>query len=154
MTVELLDYGPEDVVTIGVSWLTPMLELPTFTGGQVSNTRRAGDPLPFIHVNSIAGEESVEESDTDEVLSIHTLFRKGNGEASAILAFQDGWRAVHQRMLLLSQFLEDIALPGGRIATVDYCSVFSRPRTEEYGDDLILRKVGRYRIGLSYAKLL
>jgi hypothetical protein len=32
--------------------------------------------------------------------------------------------------------------------------VVSRPHEEEYGDDMILRKVGRYQLGLSYAKVV
>lgn len=153
MTAEILDYGPQDAVTIGVSWLTPLLTRPLFAGGAVANTRRAGDPLPFIWVNYMDGNENVDESTSDEVLSIHTLFPKGNGDAAAIRNFRDGADEVHRRMLLLAVYLEDVALPGGRVADIESVKVFTRPRTEEYGDEQILHKVARYQLGLSYAKL-
>lgn len=148
MTADLLDYGPDDIETIVISHLKPL----SMAGG-VTNIRRSGDPLPSILVNHIDGTECEEESVVDEVVSIHTLFPRANGDATAVRAFRDGAIRTHQRMLLLARDLVDVPLPGGRFADIEYVKVFSRPRTEPYGDDQILRKVGRYRIGLSYAKM-
>lgn len=148
MSVELLDEDVDDINTILVSWLSPLLAT-----GHVSYNRRAGDPLPFIWINHIDGEESIEESSVDELVSIHTLYPKDDGGATALRTFRDGARDTHRRMLLLGRELPDVALPGGRLATIDFCSVFSRPVTQEYGDEQILQKVGRYRVGLSYVKL-
>lgn len=148
MVAELLDEGIEDVEAIAISWLTPLL--PT---GQVGNIRRSGTALPFILVNAIPGPEDVECANADDVVSIHTLCDKNNGDAAAILAARNAADNTHRRMMLLARYLEDVALPGGRIATIDYVDCPMRPRWEEFGDDQILRKVGRYRIGLSYARM-
>jgi hypothetical protein len=148
VTAELLDVGPEDVETIVVTWLSGMLP-----AGQVANTRRSGDPLPFILVEYIDGKECVEESQVDDVVAVYRLDQKLNGDASAIRASRDGMSDVHTRMLQLARYLENIELPNGHAATVDYCDVFSRPKWSPYGDDQILRRVGEYRLGLSYAQL-
>lgn len=148
MSVELLDEDVDDVSTILTVWLTPLL-----VPGQVSYNRRAGDPLPFIWHNHLSGDENVEESSVIELVSIHYLHAKGDGGATVLKAFKDGAKLVHRRMLLLARELPDIELPDGRMATIDFCDVFSRPVTQEYGDEQILQKVGRYRLGLSYVKL-
>lgn len=148
MTAELLTYGPEDLETIGVTWNFAMLP-----AGQVANTRRSDDPLPFILVEYLDGKECMEGSYVDDVISIYYLSAKNNGDAASIRASIDGMSDVHQRMLLLGRYLEDVVLPNGQAASIDYCDVFSRPKWAPYGDDQILRRVGQYRLGLSYAKL-
>jgi hypothetical protein len=153
VTAELLDYGPDDVETILISHLKPMLTNPLFAGGNVANSRLAGDVLPFILVNHLDGEEDEDCGETDELVSVHTLFPKQSGSATARRNFRDGARDVHQRMLLLARYLVDVPLPSGRNADIDFVKVFKRPTNVDYGDAEILRKVGRYRIGLSYAKL-
>ena len=147
MTAELLDEGPDDVEVIVVQHLWDLLP-----EGQVSHSRLAGDPLPFIYVNHLGGEECDEESTVDELVSIHTLYPKGLGQ-SGKKAAAEAAAVTHRRMLLLARYLVDVPLPSGRNADIDYCDVAMRPRWEEYGDPNILRKVGRYRIGLSYVKL-
>lgn len=147
MSVELLDEGVEDSVAICVSWLKDL------EPGRVSNKRIPGAPLPAIWVVYIDGTENVEESTAEDLVSIHYLASKGDGGATAFRVAEAGARNVHQRMLLLGRYLEDVPLPGGRVANMDFCDVAKRPSWEEYGDEQILRKVGRYRIGLSYAKL-
>lgn len=138
---ELLDEGPDDVETVVISWLSPLR--------RTANTRRSGDPLPFTLVTHIAGEESVEESNADMVVSVHTLCDKSLGWVNARNEADD----THRRMLLLARYLEDVELADERYATIDYVDVFESPRWILYGDDQILRKVGSYRIGLSYVNV-
>lgn len=145
---EVLDEGVDDIVVVGVSWLAPLL-----APGSVRDTRPPGGPLPFILVEFVDGTEDVDCGWADDVIAVHYLAAKGNGDATATRLAKQGALEVHQRMLLLARYLEDVPLTGGRIATIDYCDVFTRPRWEPYGDDQILRKVGRYRLGLGYAKL-
>lgn len=147
MTAEVLDEGVDDDVAVGISWLKDLLP-----AGQVAETRRAGDDLPFIWVEHMDGTECIEESYADDVIVVNYLAARGNGDATALRVAREGAAEVHQRMLLLARYLEDVPLAGGRIASIDYCDVFTRPRWEPYGDDQILRKVGRYRLGLGYAK--
>jgi hypothetical protein len=148
VTAELLDVGPDDVETVCVSWLKPLQ-----ADGQVAHIRPLGAPLPFVLVHALPGNECVEEGTVDELVSIHTLCDKGDGSAAAIRAARDEADRTHRRMLLLATYLEDVPLPGGRTASIDYVDVSGRPAWKEYGDDQILRKVGTYRIGLSYAKM-
>lgn len=145
MTAELLDEDVDDAETVFVSWLTPLYDTPS----HVANTRRSGDPLPFVLVNHLDSNESVEESTSDALVSVHILTHKSAGE----VASRDEADRVHRRILLLARYLEDVDLAGGRTATIDFVSVFKRPRREPYGDDQILRRLGRYTIGLSYARI-
>ena len=138
MTAELLNEAPDDAEEVVIAWLTPLR--------RTAQTRRSGEPLPFTLVSHIAGEECPEEFYADDVVSVHTLCDKALGEDAA----KDEAEATHRRMLLLARYLPDVVLTDGRIATLDYVDVFARPRWEPYGDDQILRKVGRYRLGLSY----
>jgi hypothetical protein len=128
---EILDEGPDDIETIVVQWLSPLR--------RTTNTRRAGDPLPMTVVETVAGTESVEESTADPVVSVHTLVRKSLGEDNA----RDEMLKTHKRMLLLARNLEQFNL--------DYLKVFQYQRREPYGDDQIIRYVGRYQFGQSYA---
>lgn len=135
---EILNEAPDDAEEVVIAWLTPLR--------RSAQTRRSGDPLPFTLVTCVAGTECEEEFYADDVVSVHTLCDKALGEDNA----KDEADATHQRMLLLARYLPDVLLTDGRIATLDYVKVFQRPRWEPYGDDQILRKVGRYTLGLSY----
>lgn len=144
MTVaEVLDEDVDDAETVFISWLTPLYDTP----GHVANTRRAGDTLPFVLVNHLDSNESAEEFTVDALVSVHILTHKSAGE----VASRDEADKVHRRILLLARYLEDVDLAGGRTATIDYVDVAKRPRREPYGDDKILRRLGRYNLGLSYA---
>jgi hypothetical protein len=145
VTAELLDEDVDDAETVFVSWLTPLYSTPE----HVANTRRAGDPLPFVLINHLDSNENVEESTSDALVSAHILTHKSAGE----VASRDEANRVHRRILLLARYLEDVDLAGGRKATIDYVNVARRPKREAYGDDLILRRLGRYELGLSYAKV-
>lgn len=144
MGTEILDEGLEDGQIIAIAWLKDMQP------GRVRNTRDPDDPLPFILVEHLSTTENVEESTGEALVSVHTLCDKGLGYSAA----NGHATRTHQRMVLLSRYLEDVPLSGGRTATIDFVDVAMHPKWELYGDGTqILRKVGRYRIGLSYAKL-
>jgi len=141
---EVLDEAPDDAETVVVSWLKPLL-----ADGSVANSRRSGAALPFILVNHLASEETIEESSSEALVSVHVLTHKAAGEVES----RDQAAEMHRRMLLLGRYLEDIDLGGGRNATVDFVDVAEPPIRREYGDEQILRRVGRYNLGLSYAKV-
>lgn len=130
MVAELLNEGPPDIETLVVAWLQPLR--------RTTNTRRAGDPLPMTVVECTAGTENVDESYADPVVSVHTLCRKSLGEDNA----RDEKDKTHKRMLLLARYLEDYDF--------DYVKVFEHQRRVPYGDDQIIRYVGRYQFGQSY----
>lgn len=144
MPAELLDEAPDDPETVVVAWLKPLV-----SDGSVSNTRKPGGPLPFILVHHLDSNEMVEESTSDALVSVHTLTHKSAGE----VASRDFADDMHRRMLLWARYLEDVELEDGRMASVESVSVFKAPKREDYGDEQILRRVARYSIGLSYAKV-
>lgn len=133
---EVLSEGVDDVEEVIVAWLNPLR--------RTSNTRRSGDPLPFTLVTHVAGEEV--DGYADAVVSVQTLCKQSLGEDVA----NDEALNTHRRMMLLSRYLEDVVLFDGRKATIDYVTCTEMPRWAPYGDDQILRKVGRYGIGLAY----
>lgn len=145
MTAELLDEDVDDAETVFISWLTPLYD----TTNHVANTRRSGDPLPFVLVNHLDSNESVENFTSDALVSVHVLTHKSAGD----VASRDEASRVHRRILLLARHLEDVDLAGGRKATIDFVTVAKRPTREPYGDDQILRRLGRYNLGLSLAKV-
>lgn len=150
MTAELLSDGVDDDEAVVISWLQGVLA----PGKPISNERIAGDPLPAIIVEHTGGKECVEESYVDDVVSVHMLYPRGTvGDGVKRKAAIDGCAAIHRRMLQLCRYLEDVPLPGGRTATIDYCDVFSPPQWVAYGDEQILRKVAQYRLGLGYVKM-
>lgn len=128
----------EDAEEVAIAWLSGLR--------RASITRRTGDPLPFTLIRAVAGEETVEESRIDVVLSIRTLCDKANGEDAAMAES----KKTHDRMLALARNLDPVALSDGRKAAVDYVRVFQHPLWVPYEDDQILVKLGRYSIGLTY----
>lgn len=143
MTAEILDESPDDPEAVFIQWIAPLYDAP----GHVKNDRKSGDPLPFVLVNHLDSNESVEESTSDALVSVHILTHKSAGQ----VASQAEADRVHRRIALLARHLEDVELSGGRVATIDYVDVKKSPKREPYGDELILRRVGRYGLGLSYA---
>lgn len=143
MTAEVLDEAAEDSETILVSWISPL-----YPEGHVANTRKAGDPLPFVLITELDIIECVEESYADALVSVHILVHKSAGP----VALRDESDKVHRRILLLARYLEPVPLAGGRTASLESISMPHPPKREDYGDELILRKVGRCTLGLSYAK--
>jgi hypothetical protein len=144
MTAELLDEGPDDAETVTIAWLKPL-----HPDGHVANTRRSGAPLPFILVHHLSSNESETLSTSNALVSIHVLTHKAAGEVES----RDETDRMHRRMLLLARTLDDVDLGGGRNATIDFVNVTESPTRQEYGDEKILRRVGRYNIGFSYARV-
>lgn len=140
MTAEILDEGVDDAQEVIIAWLQPLR--------RTAGIRRLGDPLPFTLVEHITGEEV--DGYSDEVVSVHTLCDRALGEDAA----KEETERTHRRMMLLARYLEDVELIDGRTATIDYVNVFQSPIWVEYGDAQILRKVGRYKIGLSYTNVV
>jgi len=131
---EILDVGPGDTETLVVGWLAQVY--------RCANMRRAGDPLPFLLVQQIAGKENLEESTSDSVVQVDTLCEKNLGEDAA----RDKKDEVHRRMLLLGRYLETNG-------TVDFMKIFESPRREPYGNDQIIRYAARYQFGQTYDEI-
>lgn len=131
----LFAYAPEDIETALVAHLSPLR--------RAGFKREAGDPLPFTLVSHITGTESANEGYADPVVSVHTLCDKTLGAPAA----RDEATKTHRRMLSL------ITSPqitiGARMIAVQYVEVVEQPRWEWFSDN-ILRKVGRYKVGLPY----
>jgi hypothetical protein len=136
--VLLSDEAPDDAEEVVAMWMLPVRPS--------SAIRLSTDPLPFTLITHITGSECEEESFSEPVVSVHTLCDKLLG----ISAAKDECRKTHSRMLRLARYVEDITLSSGRIVNVDYVEVVESPIWVEYGDDAILQKVGRYRIGLTF----
>lgn len=139
MTVLLSDELADDAEEVVIAWMTPLRRSATVRDPQ-------NDPLPFTLITHITGSECEEESFAQPVVSVHTLCAKKLGFAAAT----NEARLTHRRMLRLARHIDNIPLTDGRVADVDYVEIVESPRWEPYGDDQILRKVGRYRIGLTY----
>lgn len=142
MAGELLDECADDVEAVLVAWLTSLRP----TGIE----RRAGESLPFTVVTAVAGTESVDESSVEQIVSVHTLCDRGSGHAAdGHVAAAAECALTHRRMLELARQLDPIELPDGRLVSIDYVEVAETQAWQPYSDT-ILRKVGRYRIGLTY----
>ena len=136
--VFLADEAPDDAEEVVVNWMLPVRPS--------SSIRLISDPLPFTLITHITGSECEQESLSEPIVSVHTLCDKTLG----ISAAKDECKLTHSRMLRLARYVEDIKLSSGRIVNVDYVDVTESPIWVEYGDDAILQKVGRYRIGLTF----
>lgn len=131
---EILDDGPADSETLVVRWLVQLY--------RTANTRRPGDPLPFVLVQQVAGKENLEESTADPVVQLDILSDKVDGEDAA----RDVKNRVHRRMLLLGRYLETAG-------TVDWMKVFESPRRSPYENDKIIRYTARYQFGQTYDRI-
>jgi hypothetical protein len=139
MTVELNDYHANDIEEMVVAWLTPLC--------RAGVAREVGDPLPFLLVRHITGAENIEKQTADPIVSVHTLCDKNTGWAAA----KRQAAKTHDRMTLWGRYHDTVTLPStGATAVIDYVQVFEAPIWQVYADVSILRKVGRYQIGLSY----
>ena len=140
MTAALLEWAANDAEALMVAWLNPL------PGFRVAAARVAGDPLPFILVTHITGREDADIGLSDPVVSVHTLCDKSLGYDNAKITAD----TVHRRMLQLCRHQDAIELPNLLWANVDYCQVEETPIWVPFEDNRILRKVGRYKFGLSY----
>jgi hypothetical protein len=133
----LIEQCAEDAEEVVQAWLSPL--------GRTGTKRVANDPLPFRLVRRVTGHEDVDLSLDMPVVSVHTF-----ALAADLPAAKNEARLTHQRMMRLAHHADDITLSDGRLANVDYLEINESPIWEDYGDDLIVRKVGRYVLGLSY----
>ena len=135
MTTPLSAYAPEDITTALIAWLTPLR--------RTSDSRAASDPLPFTVVVHITGAEDADIGTADQVVSVLTFVAKTAGTT----VLRDETTKTHRRMLLLND-IRRITI-GARTIGVAYVEVVEPP-IPVYYSDVVLRKVGRYRIGLPY----
>ena len=133
---EVLNVDTIDVEALTVAWLTP---LPY----RAANTRRAGDPLPFLLVQKLAPTvEIVEESSIEELVQVDILCDKKDGEDAAMAVKNK----VHSRMRLLARHLETEG-------TVDWMTVKESPFRFPYENDKVIRYTARYRFGQTYDQI-
>ncbi len=112
--------------------------------GARGTRRRAKDPLPQWIVRRVDGVDVPEVEQDIAVISIHTFA----ASPEAAIAESDMAHAVMVGLALNP--LVEIALPGGRTATVDHCRILRKPAEVDYEDPGVVRYVGRYEIGLPY----
>jgi hypothetical protein len=136
--VDLAEQDAEDSEEILIAWLEPLR--------RTGNSRVSGDPLPFTIVTQVGGTENADEGTAAPIVSVHTLVDKTLGR----LVAKNEARLTHKRVLRLSQHCDPVTLSDGRTVGVDYVDVVESPLWLAYGDDQILRKVGRYELGLTY----
>jgi len=142
-TVELNDYHPNDIEEMVVAWLTPLR--------RSGVAREVGDPLPFTMVRHLTGPEDIETQCADPVVSIHTLCDRNLGWGAA----KREAAKTHDRMTWWGRYHDSVILPSTNAeAVIDYVRVFESPIWVVYADLQILRKVGRYQIGLTYVNVL
>lgn len=140
MSAPIADFGPGDGETVMINWLRPLRPDTT------NNEREPGDGYPFCLVTQVAGTESEAESWSDPVIQVDTLCLKEGGQVAA----RDESDRTHRRILLLARTLEDVPLAGGKLASIDYVRVIEPPQRLEWGNDQVIRRMGRYQIGLAY----
>lgn len=134
----LSDQAAEDAEEVVIAWLTPLRR----TGAD----RKSGDVLPFTLVTHVAGTENLDEGTAAPIVSVHTLVSKALGRNNA----KNECKTTHDRMIRLGLHCDFITLADSRVVGVDYVDVVETPIWMPFGDELILRKVGRYEIGLTY----
>lgn len=134
---ELASECANDVEAVVVAWLSELR--------RTSIVRVAGDELPFTLVKAVAGSDNLDTGTADRVVSVHTLCERTLGISEAAREAQD----THRRMLLLGRTLDSFPLADGTMVSVDYVNVVEYPIWVAYTDE-ILRKVGRYAVGLMY----
>jgi hypothetical protein len=133
-----------DAEEVLIAWLTPLRP------GATAASRQAGDPLPFTLITHITGAEIVDSGTADLVLSVHTLCDRTLGFDAAKTEAQ----RTHRRILQLARHLDDnsqLTLNNGQQVGVDYIKITESPVWVPYQDTRIIRKVGRYTVGFSYA---
>lgn len=137
-TIPLLTECAVDAEALVVAWLSGLR--------RSGSARQAGDPLPFTLITHITGAEDADLGLAEPVVSVHTLAAKSLGWGNA----KNEAQQTHLAMLELARYRDTITLANGTPAEIDYLSVFQAPIWVPYEDAQILRKVGRYTIGLSY----
>jgi hypothetical protein len=140
LSAPLLPSYAEDVEELIVAWLSPLR--------RTGSARLEGDPLPFTLVNGLPGTEDPNVGLAAPVVQVETLCARTLGWAAA----KNESNLTHRRMTLLARSCDcgGIILSDGLQAAIDYVTVDNSPSWLDYEDVMILRKVARYTIGLSY----
>jgi hypothetical protein len=139
----LYGFQAPDAEEVLIAWLTPLRP------GATASARTNTDPLPFTLITHITGSELVDSGTADPVVSVHTFCDKTLGYDNAKTEAQ----RTHRRILQLARNLDEnstLVLNNGQQVGVDYVKVTEAPVWVPYQDTRILRKVGRYAVGLSY----
>ncbi|MCV7226523.1 hypothetical protein [Mycolicibacterium komossense] len=109
----MLDQGPDDAEEVVATLLNVVFPS--------AITRRNNDVLPFAIVRTLDGKEDVECGTADAVVNVRVVCDKRLGEVAAAVQCSN----VHRQMLEQSQYLDDIVLASGRMASVDFVRVVS-----------------------------
>ncbi|MGU3650689.1 hypothetical protein [Mycolicibacterium sp. A43C] len=137
----LLDEDAPDVEDFVSCWLQPLL--------RAGIERKKDDPWPFALVQRIDGSDSPESGLDDPVVQIDVLYRAVGPDVDA--AAGKIWaNKVHRRMTKLGVEYPDVTLSDGSVSGLDYLRVLRRMKREPFGDDMVVRYVARYALGLSY----
>lgn len=136
MTVELLDEEAPDETDFVICWLQPLLRSGTI--------RDSADEFPFAAVQRVAGGDDPDECLDEPVVQIDILAE--GVQAAKLIA-----RRVDRRMKLLARKRPDVTLSDGSIANAEFCRTLQKPIPMPYKNELIIRHVARYELGLSYA---
>ena len=127
----------QDAETVIIAWLSTL--------GACAAERHPGDPLPFRLVTQIAGNDDFELEIAHGLVSVHTMCDASLGRVAA----RDAADATHNRLRELDRSRAPITISTNRIGVIDYLRPVESPIWTPYTDQ-ILRKTGRYEIGLSY----
>lgn len=132
---DLLGESPPPAELVVSAWLSPWAR---------GTRRRAGDPVPFRMIHTVAGSEDPGLGLSEATVSVHTF--AGSAQDAMLEADK-----THRRMLLLArQPLDGVHLPDGRTVCVDFCAVVMPPTEVDYDDPNVVRYVARYDLGLVY----
>ncbi|SRX93562.1 hypothetical protein MSP7336_01801 [Mycobacterium shimoidei] len=135
MTVELYDLEAPDLEDFTACWLQPLV--------RASTDHNVNDGFPFVLVQRITGSEYPDCGMADEIVQLDIM---DNDPQSASRLH----RKVHRRMLYLARYAVDVEMSDGSIANADYVRPTLLPQRMDYTNDLIIRYVARYQMGLSY----
>ncbi|MCV7255343.1 hypothetical protein H7J86_24575 [Mycobacterium hackensackense] len=144
------DEAPDDVEEALTAYLQALrtTAITRRPGEPMGPNPSSGDPLPMVLVRNITGSEVAEYGFSDQLVDVRTMCLKSEGEDQAI----DDCADTHAWMLNLAINQEDIVLQSGRIVNFDYVSVFESPHWIKFDNDLIIGKLAKYSVGLSYVK--
>lgn len=134
MTVPLLDEEAPDSDDFVVCWLQPLLR---------SSVERDTDELPYAGVQTVVDVSDPDCGTADPVVQVDILDR-------GVVAAKSTANKVNRRMELLFRECSDVVMSDGRTANLDFGRTLMKPVRMPYGDDKIVRYVGRYHLALSY----
>ncbi len=143
MSAPLFGEDAPDVEDFAVCWLQPSI--------RAGVERQHGDEWPFVLVQRVSGLDIPESGFDDPVLQLDILHKYSAPNTVPLIAAAKGIaNDVHRRMTLLGLTYPDVTMSDGSIAGIDYMRVLMKPRREPFGDDMVVRFVARYKLGLSY----